>query len=55
MKFLHISDIHLGKRLHGCLLFEDHEAVLEQMTRLYREELQASEGIPSKGIKGVNP
>ncbi|MBQ9952503.1 MAG: exonuclease SbcCD subunit D [Clostridia bacterium] len=34
MKFLHVSDIHLGKRLYGCSLNEDHEAVLEQILGL---------------------
>lgn len=34
MKFLHVSDIHLGKRLHGCSLSEDHRAILEQMLAL---------------------
>lgn len=34
MKFLHISDIHLGKRLHGASLFEDQDAILEQYINL---------------------
>lgn len=34
MKFLHISDIHLGKRLHGRSLFEDQEHILAQFLAL---------------------
>jgi len=34
MKFLHISDIHLGKRLFGCSLFDDHEHILAQILDL---------------------
>lgn len=42
MKFLHVSDIHLGKRLHGCLLQEDQEAVLAQTLALAaREDVDA--------------
>ena len=31
MKFLHVSDIHLGKRLHGRSLSEDHDFILGQI------------------------
>lgn len=34
MKFLHVSDIHLGKRLHGGNLTEDHAHILDQMLAL---------------------
>lgn len=34
MKFLHISDIHLGKRPFGCSLHEDHEHILSQILAL---------------------
>ena len=34
MKFLHISDIHLGKRPFGCSLSEDHEHILAQVLAL---------------------
>lgn len=34
MKFLHISDIHLGKRLYGCSLFADHGHILSQILSL---------------------
>lgn len=34
MKFLHISDIHLGKRLYGCSLVDDHAHILEQILAL---------------------
>lgn len=42
MKFLHISDIHLGKRLHGASLAEDHRHILAQMLALAaREDVSA--------------
>lgn len=31
MKFLHLSDLHLGKRLLGCSLLEDQRFILEQL------------------------
>lgn len=34
MKFLHISDIHLGKRPFGCSLTADHAHILDQMLAL---------------------
>lgn len=34
MKFLHVSDLHLGKRLHGRSLAEDHEVILGQILDL---------------------
>ncbi len=34
MKFLHISDIHLGKRMFGCSLSADHAHILSQYLTL---------------------
>ena len=34
MKFLHISDIHLGKRMFGCSLTDDHAHILAQILTL---------------------
>ena len=34
MKLLHLSDIHLGKRLFGCSLYDDHEHILAQILDL---------------------
>lgn len=31
MKLLHVSDIHLGKRLYGCSLYDDQEHILTQI------------------------
>lgn len=31
MKFLHLSDLHLGKRLLGCSLLEDQRYILEEL------------------------
>lgn len=39
MKFLHLSDLHLGKRLHECSLLEDQEYILmTQILGIVREE-----------------
>ncbi|MCD7753669.1 MAG: exonuclease SbcCD subunit D [Clostridiales bacterium] len=37
MKLLHLSDLHLGKRLNGCSLLADQRAMLEQVLRLSEE------------------
>lgn len=38
MKFIHISDLHLGKRLYETSLIEDQEAVLKQILGIIDEE-----------------
>ena len=38
MKFIHISDLHLGKRLHETSLIEDQRAILEQIIAIADEE-----------------
>lgn len=38
MKILHVSDLHLGRSFHGRSLFEDQEAILEEILRLCRTE-----------------
>ena len=38
LKILHLSDLHLGKRLNGFSLLEDQEYILEQILRITREE-----------------
>ena len=38
MKFLHISDLHLGKRLHEASLIEDQQAILNQILCIIDEE-----------------
>lgn len=37
MKLLHLSDLHLGKRLNGCSLLEDQSDILDQILELARE------------------
>ncbi len=34
MKFLHLGDLHLGKRVHGFSMLEDQRAVLEQVIQM---------------------
>lgn len=38
MKFLHLSDLHLGKRLHECSLLEDQSYILDQILAIARDE-----------------
>ena len=38
MKFIHISDLHLGKRLHGFSLIEDQAWILDQILKIVQEE-----------------
>ena len=38
MKFLHLSDLHLGKRLHETLLISDQTAVLSQIIEIVDKE-----------------
>lgn len=38
MKFLHLSDLHLGKRLSGFSLLEDQAFILEQILQIAGEE-----------------
>ena len=42
MKILHLSDLHLGKRLNGFSLMEDQEYILEQILQIVREEEPAA-------------
>lgn len=37
MRFLHLSDLHIGKQLHGYSLAEDQEYILRQIIRLAAE------------------
>ena len=38
MKLLHLSDLHLGKRLNECSLLEDQAYILGEILRIAREE-----------------
>lgn len=38
MKLLHLSDLHLGKRLRECSLLEDQRHILGEILRIAREE-----------------
>lgn len=38
MRFIHLSDLHLGKQLNDLSLLEDQEAILEQILSITREE-----------------
>ena len=37
MKFLHLSDLHIGKRLNGISLFEDQKYILNQIAGIAKE------------------
>jgi len=38
MKLVHLSDLHLGKRLHGFSMLEDQEYILRQTVGIVRDE-----------------
>ena len=38
MKFIHLSDLHLGKRLHETSFIEDQAAILNQIIEIIDEE-----------------
>lgn len=38
MKFLHLSDLHLGKRVHGFSMLEDQRFVLEQIVQMAKQQ-----------------
>lgn len=38
MKFLHLSDLHLGKRVHGFSMLEDQKYILNQIIEMADEE-----------------
>ena len=37
MKFFHLSDLHIGKQLHGFSLIEDQKYILDQILEMIRE------------------
>lgn len=38
MKFVHLSDLHLGKRVNGFSMLEDQEYILKQIVEIIKEE-----------------
>ena len=38
MKFAHIADLHIGKRVHDFSMLEDQRYILEEMVRIFDEE-----------------
>ena len=38
MKFMHLSDLHLGKRVHGFSMLEDQREILRQITAMAAEQ-----------------
>ena len=38
MKFAHISDLHLGKRVHQFSMIEEQKYILEQIVKIVKEE-----------------
>lgn len=38
MKFLHLSDLHLGKRVYGYSMLDDQRVILEQMIQLAKQQ-----------------
>ena len=40
MRFLHLSDLHLGKRVHGFSMIEDQAHVLHQIEEIAKSVTQ---------------
>ena len=38
MKFLHCSDLHIGRKLHGYSMIDDQRDILEKMCAIAREK-----------------
>ena len=43
MKFFHLSDLHIGKQLHGFSLIEDQKYILDQILEMIRERKRSGE------------
>ena len=53
MKFLHLADLHLGKRVNGFDLLEDQRYILEQVLALCDEH--DAEAVLLAGADGYKP
>ena len=38
MKLIHLSDLHIGKRLNGFSLLDDQEYILDQITEIVKNQ-----------------
>ena len=38
MKFAHIADLHIGKRVHDFSMLEDQRYILDQMIKIFEEQ-----------------
>ena len=38
MKFAHIADLHIGKRVHDFSMLEDQRYILDQMLGIFEEQ-----------------
>ena len=38
MKFAHIADLHLGKRVHNFSMLEEQKYILKEMLEIFRKE-----------------
>ena len=38
MKFIHLSDLHIGKRVHEFSMIEDQKYILEQIVDIVEQE-----------------
>ena len=39
MKFIHLSDLHIGKRVNGFSMLEDQKYILDQILMIAEEEM----------------
>ena len=49
MKFAHIADLHIGKRVHDFSMLEDQRYILNQMLGIFED--QKVDGVLIAGIK----
>ena len=45
MKLLHLSDLHIGKRVNECSMLEDQRYILEQIAQLAMGQMTSSLGV----------
>ena len=38
MRLIHLSDLHLGKRVNGFSMLEDQRYILDQMMKIFAEQ-----------------
>ena len=53
MKLIHLSDLHLGKRVHECSMLEDQEYILKEI--LQKIDRERPDGVLIAGTSMISP